>query len=71
MELCPDASSPMAQMYLAPDPKKLSRDSDAVSKFISGYCKFCFIAMDAAKVAIMAALIKKDIKSEKALSIWL
>tara|TARA_B110000305_G_C19370636_1_gene604301 strand:- start:610 stop:795 length:186 start_codon:yes stop_codon:yes gene_type:complete len=61
----------MAQMYLELDPKKLSRASDAVSKFSSCSSYYLFNDMEAAKVAIMAALIEKDIKREKALSIWL
>ena len=61
----------MAQIYLEFDPKKLSRACDAVSKFSSGNSSFLLIYIEAANVAIMAALIEKDIRSEKALSIWL
>lgn len=61
----------MAQMYLEFDPKKLSSASDAVNRFISGNYSFLLRDIDAAKVAIMAALIEKDIKSETALSNWL
>ena len=61
----------MAQMYFELDPKKLSSASEADSRFSSGSYSFLLRDMAAANVAIMAALIEKEINREKALSMKL
>ena len=71
VELWPDASNPIAQMYFELDPKKLSSASEAESRLSSGSYSFLLSDMAAANVAMMAALMEKEINSEKALSIWL